>query len=111
MIRLSRKIWMRLGQNSCAINAKVSAPEGQLEHPGSINYQLSTNYKNFSINSNILPIESMNGNSSYIIDFGQEKPICSLKLKFSNGDKVVNHLNIQTNSIVRLITRLPMVKD
>jgi hypothetical protein len=40
----------------------------------------------------------MKGNSSYIIDLGQEKPICSLKLKFSNGDKLVNHFNIQTST-------------
>ena len=40
----------------------------------------------------------MKGNSSYIIDLGQEKPICSLKLKFSNGDKAVNHFNIQTST-------------
>lgn len=90
-----------IGRNTCANNdigiAKVSTPGGQLEHPGSINYNLATNYKNNSINSNILSIESIKGNSLYIIDLGQETPICSLKLKFSNGDKVVNHFNIQTS--------------
>jgi hypothetical protein len=91
-----------IGQNACAINdigiAKVSSPRGQLEHQGNVNTELATNDKNFSVGNNILSIESMKGNSSYIIDLGQEKPICSLKLKFSNGDKLVNHFNIQTST-------------
>jgi hypothetical protein len=81
-----------IGQNACAINeigiAKVSSPQGQL----------ATNDKTSNVTNNVLTIGSINGSSSYIIDLGQEKPICSLALKFTNGEKVVNHFNIQTST-------------
>jgi hypothetical protein len=92
-----------IGQNTCANKdmgiAKVSGSGGRLEQSGNFNYQPATNDKNITVNSinNILSIESAKGNSSYIIDLGQDMPICSLSLKFSNGDKVVNHFNIQTS--------------
>jgi hypothetical protein len=92
-----------IGKNTCANKdigiATVSGPEGQLEHPANFNYQLATNNKNINVNSssNVLAIESAKGNSSYVIDLGQNMPICSLGLKFSNGDRVVNHFNIQTS--------------
>jgi hypothetical protein len=89
--------------NTCANKdigiATVSGPGGHLEHPGNFNYEIATNNKNINMDSadNILSIESAKGNSSYIIDVGQNMPICLLGLKFSNGDKVVNHFNIQTS--------------
>jgi len=90
-----------IGQNVCANKdieiAKVSGPGGLLEQPANFNFQPRTNNKSITINSNTLSIESVKGNSSYIIDLGQEMPICSLSLKFSNGDKVVNHFSIQTS--------------
>jgi hypothetical protein len=90
-----------IGQNVCANKqigiAKVSGPGEQLEQPANFNSQPGTNNKSITIDSNTLSIESVKGNSSYIIDLGQEMPICSLSLKFSNGDKVVNHFSIQTS--------------
>ncbi len=92
-----------IGNNTCANKdigiATVSGPGGHLEHPDNFNYQLATINKNINVNSagNVLSIESAKGNSSYIIDLGQNMPICSLGLKFSNGDKVVNQFDIQTS--------------
>lgn len=91
-----------IGQNACSVNdigiAKVSSTSGQLQHQIKVNNQLATNDNNFNVTNNVLTIESMKGNSSYIIDLGEEKSICSLTLKFTNGDKVVNHFNIQTST-------------
>ena len=92
-----------IGQNACANKeigiAKVSGPAGELEHPYTINNQLATKDKKITVNSvsNIISIESAKGNSSYVMDLGQNMPICSLGLRFSNGDRVVNHFNIQTS--------------
>jgi hypothetical protein len=93
-----------IGKNTCTNKdvriAKVSGPGVHIEYPDNFNSQLAaTNNKNITENnvSNVLTIDSAKGNSSYIIDLGQNMPICSLGLKFSNGDKVVNHFNIQTS--------------
>jgi hypothetical protein len=93
-----------IGKNTCTNKdvriAKVSGPGVHIEYPDNFNNQLAaTNNKNITENnvSNVLTIDSAKGNSSYIIDLGQNMPICSLGLKFSNGDKVVNHFNIQTS--------------
>jgi hypothetical protein len=90
-----------IGQNACANKeigiAKVSGPSGPLEHQANFNYQQDDHNKSINVNSDILSIESVKVNSSYIIDLGQEMPICSLSLNFSNGDKVVNHFSIQTS--------------
>jgi hypothetical protein len=90
-----------IGQNACSNKeveiAKVSGPGGHPEHPANFSYQQDSNNNSTSVNNNILSVESAKGNSSYIIDLGQEVPICSLSLKFSNGDRVVNHFNIQTS--------------
>jgi len=91
-----------IGQNVCANKetgiAKVSGPNGPREHQANFNYQQDDRNKSINLNSNILSIESVKVNSSYIIDLGQEMPICSLSLIFSNGDKVVNHFSIQTST-------------
>jgi hypothetical protein len=91
-----------IGQNLCANKeigiAKVFNPGEQLEQPVNINSQPGSDNKGVTINSNTLSIESAKGNSSYIIDLGKEMPICSLSIKFSNGDKVVNHFSIQTST-------------
>lgn len=91
-----------IGQNTCAVNeigiAKVSSPQGQLEDQIKVNNQLATNDKTLNVTNNVLTIESINGSVPYLIDLGQEKAICSLALKFTNGEKVVNHFNIQTST-------------
>jgi F5/8 type C domain-containing protein len=93
-----------IGKNTCTNKdiriAKVSGPGVHTEYPDNFNNQLAaTKNTNITENnvSNVLTIDSAKGNSSYIIDLGQNMPICSLGLKFSNGDKVVNHFNIQTS--------------
>jgi hypothetical protein len=88
-----------IGQNACSNKeigiVKVSGPGGRLEHSTNFNYQQDA--KDVTINRNTISIESVKGNSSYIIDLGQVMPLCSLSLNLTNGDKVVNHFNVQTS--------------